>query len=528
MHDALRAGIPPEARLIDDADWRPCEAAAVAGHTGPLKRFSWLNPVILWQSRNNVLASIVGDPTENARRAWVEARRAALRAMGAPPATSEDFIVERPDLGEFSFVVLGDTGEGDVSQYAVVPAFLRLAEGSEFTLIASDVVYPAGDVNQYVSKFFVPYAAYPRPIYAVPGNHDWLDGLAGFMRHFCDAAPPGRKFAPPRHARRPRSAMFFHRLLWRRAGDLRPETLAEAEALRGKARASGPRQPNMYFCIDTPSLRIVGIDTGILGRLDADQGAWLRRVSRGPKPKLLILGKPIYSGATVSPRRILPPAGATAAGDHDDSVLGVLRDSENNFVAVVAGDVHHYERHAIELGDGRVLHSVINGAGGAFMTSTHQIPRVDLPGVDESRFVVYPTRGDSLRAYSISLLRKLRRMTPWVSGPVRGIPANEAAAIVAKRHGLTPPSPPVRVSLRSRLLAALVFPRRGWFNPVRISELLDWDDPPFFKCAMRFDVSRDRLRATAFAISGCAKDAASPVPFDGFEVELRERRPDAR
>lgn len=520
MIDATRQGIPSPARLADDADWAPCEPAVHAGHAGPLKKFSWLRPRILLQSRNNVLASVTGDPTERARRAWVKQRRAALAQAGEPSAVCDDFMLERPDLDEFSCVVMGDTGEGDVSQYSVVPALLRVAENSEFVMIASDVIYPAGDVNQYIPKFFTPYAAYPRPIYAVPGNHDWLDGLAGFMRHFCDTPPPTEKLLPPAHAKYPRPALLIHRLLWRRAGRMSPDTPTRAAELRGAATATGPRQPNMYFCIDTPKLRIIGIDTGIMGRLDTDQGEWLRRVSAGSKPKLLISGKPIYSGSTISPRRILPPEGSGARRSAG-TVLGVLRDPANSYVAMISGDVHHYERHRVSLDDGRVMQCVISGGGGAFMGSTHQIPRVDLADVDERDFVVFPTRGDSLRAYSIVLQRRLRRRLPLGRRRlIRGIPADQAEAIVAARHGLQPPSPPVRVSVRSRLLAALVYPPGRWFNPSKISELLDWDDPPFFKNVVRVQVKGDRLRVTAFAISGRASDADSPVPIDGFEVDL--------
>lgn len=520
MIDATRDGIPDAARLISDADWADDEPAVHAEHGPLLKAFSWLNPKILWHSRNNVLASISGDPTELARVAWVSAQRQRLAAAGRPPAEVEDFMLERPDLDDFNFLVMGDTGEGDVGQYSLVPSLLKVGENTEFALIASDVVYPEGDVNQYIAKFFIPYAAYPQPIYAVPGNHDWLDGLVGFMRHFCDAPPTGAKFLPPRHGRRPRTASLLHRVFWRRAGELAPSTLAEAEALRGAARDRGPRQPNMYFCIDTPQLRIIGVDTGILGRLDYDQGEWLKLVAAGPKPKLLISGSPIYSGDGVSPRRILGRDGHGAVG----SLLGVLRNPANNFVAALAGDVHHYERHAVRVDDGRTLNFVITGGGGAFMTSTHQIGRVDLPGVDESGWVSYPTRGDSLRAFSIVLMRRWRKLVPWGRDRIpRGIPADQAERIMAERHGLPVPDPSVRVSLRSRLISELLYPRVQPIESSKVSELLDWDDPPFLKHALRVEVEDGVLRLRAFAISGRESDAGEPVEFDGFEVELAER-----
>ncbi len=78
-------------------------------------------------------------------------------------------------------MVLGDPGEGDDSQYHVLRPLYATAGGTAFTYIVSDVIYPAGDVNEYEDKFYWPYRRLPGPIYAIPGNHDWYDGLDGFM-----------------------------------------------------------------------------------------------------------------------------------------------------------------------------------------------------------------------------------------------------------------------------------------------------------------------------------------------------------
>ncbi|MGH3241743.1 MAG: metallophosphoesterase, partial [Spirillospora sp.] len=119
--------------------------------------FSWRRPRVLWRSRNDVIARWFGDPSNAIRRRCV----AALRERGTPAA----FTVHRADP-EFSFVLLGDTGEGDRSQYAVVPPLLHAAGDTDFMIIASDVIYPSGDAAQYPDKFFLPYKDYPAPIYA--------------------------------------------------------------------------------------------------------------------------------------------------------------------------------------------------------------------------------------------------------------------------------------------------------------------------------------------------------------------------
>src|SRR5690606_41108020 len=63
-----------------------------------------------------------------------------------------------PGVGDsFDFLLLGDTGEGDASQYAVVPGMLKAGEGTAFAILASDIIYPAGSGNDYRDKFFRPY-----------------------------------------------------------------------------------------------------------------------------------------------------------------------------------------------------------------------------------------------------------------------------------------------------------------------------------------------------------------------------------
>lgn len=71
--------------------------------------------------------------TGHTRSRWVAQRTAA----GAPAAK----VIRRDDPDRFSFMVIGDTGEGDDPQYAVVPGFLKVSQGTKFAVIASDVIY---------------------------------------------------------------------------------------------------------------------------------------------------------------------------------------------------------------------------------------------------------------------------------------------------------------------------------------------------------------------------------------------------
>src|SRR3954463_12215136 len=93
------------------------------------KPLSWLRPGTLWRSRNDIIARVFHDPVDTARMRWVALARGRPRRDGA----DEDFIVRRADGDSFSFLVAGDAGEGDPSQYAVVPGLLARSEGVDFT-----------------------------------------------------------------------------------------------------------------------------------------------------------------------------------------------------------------------------------------------------------------------------------------------------------------------------------------------------------------------------------------------------------
>jgi hypothetical protein len=213
--EATRAAAPSSRTDARFAGWTCAQPGTfrLLEPPGPRPKFSWLRPSILWAARNDWLVRRFGDPTDEHRRVWV----AAQRARGVPP----EFAVDRSDLGEsFSFLIAGDTGEGTHPQYAVVPGLLEAGRRTAFMVVISDVIYPIGDVNDYVDKFFRPYRDYPAPIYAIPGNHDWYDGLGGFMRHFCGVeAPPGLTL-PGRGV-----GKWLRRRFWRAPSVLAPDTL---------------------------------------------------------------------------------------------------------------------------------------------------------------------------------------------------------------------------------------------------------------------------------------------------------------
>jgi hypothetical protein len=475
------------------AGWR-CEAGRFAELVPARRRpFSWLDPTPLWRSRDDRLARWLGDPTNDRRRAWMAGRGGDL------------VVGDYADREAISFLVMGDTGEGDGSQYAVVPPLLSRAAGTAFLFICSDVIYPAGGIAEYRDKFFRPYRDYPAPIYAVPGNHDWYDDLVGFMFHLC-----GAEQRPPRAKAAFASAGWLRDLLASRPKAPDPVAVAEMRAMRASPGQQG-RQPGPYLAIDSGPLRLVGIDTGITGSIDRDQAAWLRRVSaESPRPKILLTGKPIYVDAAHHP-------GPIEGGGHVDDILTA---PEHNYIAAIGGDIHNYQRYPVRIRDGRTIQHVVAGGGGAFMHSTHQIPLVALPGVGEADFRCYPLRGDSLSLYSLLYDRRL------AGGRGRlFVPPDQAAAIIGERLGLAPTRPSaqdVTISPAARRAAATVFPLpsrgRGALH-LPFSQFFDWNDPPLFKSFLRVDATPDRVSIRCFAATGCRDHEDDPPVEDAFHAE---------
>ncbi|WP_370942186.1 metallophosphoesterase [Amycolatopsis sp. cg5] len=449
---------------------------------------SWLRPKTLWQSRNDIIAKWI-DPVDAARKRWVEL---------AKPG-SGDFVVDRGTDTEFSMLVVGDTGEGDDSQYAVVPA-LRAQQAVDFAVICSDVIYPTGDLGDYRDKFYHPYRELEWPFYAIPGNHDWYDGLRGFMRVFCGLSDDGQKLDFGKGVR-----AWFARKLWRVNGKVTAEQLEEAQRLRSKPRQQGT-QPAPYFVIDKGPVRFVCIDTGISGLIDDEQRAWLERVSlENDRPKILLTGKPIYVNGRYRP------------GGVDD----IVRHPRANYVLAIGGDTHNYQRYPVEVGD-RVIQYVVSGGGGAYLHATHWIPEVNVDGVTEEEFKCYPLRRDSLARFSEIIDRKL-----LFGLGLAVVKPGQAAAYFERHRGINAQAgrksdAKLRHSqrLKARALARIrfghLFHRYG-------SELFDFNEPPMFKHFLRLDVRADGLTMTCVGVTGSADTEGTPSMEDKTEVPFPPR-----
>ena len=265
--------------------------------------------------------------------------------------------------GDFSFLVIGDPGEGDASQYSLISRYLELGRRDDvkFLVISSDVIYPAGSMHDYEANFYLPFQGFAKPIYAIPGNHDWYDALEGFNANFLD----------PKAARAAIEARVQADLGLTSTNARRIDKLmAEAARLRRQYGVDVGTQRAPFFELQTDDFALLAIDTGVLRTVDERQWAWIERAlgrSRG-KFTMAVVGHPRFAGG-----RDLPP---TAEG-HD------VAESSENFAALyrllashnvriaMAGDTHDFEYYREEVGgDGaaQVMHHFVNGGGGAYLS----------------------------------------------------------------------------------------------------------------------------------------------------------------
>lgn len=446
----------PEVPLLSDTIWGVHDAGASTSHVWTKTKallatrrqrkwdsFSWLalRPVI--SSLNHTVNRFAPTLVTDLRREWVRRQ-----------AAGDGLIVDRS--GDSSFIVLGDPGEQDASQYVVVPALQEQAGGADFMVVCSDVIYPSGDVNDYVDGLYVPYRGLAGlPILAVPGNHDWYDGLTGFMWHFCGADPlPATVYRPGKGT--PLREWPF-RLLWRRPSA--PDPRLHLERLRAEQAPDGqwsPLQPGPYYAVQTRHVLLVCIDTGIDRRLDHEQGEWLCRISMRPGAKVLLTGVPLVANRE---RQSCPIAGGPVGYRHGpkfQSVADIVEHEAHGYVATIGGDIHNFQHYRI---GGR--HHIVAGGGGAYMTATHPIPvtvqdpctaEPDAPPAEQ----MFPSAPESLRHFARQLLPRVWRLVRALIAVLAGVVAGIGAVEWAGDGTLPPALPRQAVGLAPWLLAGAV------------------------------------------------------------------------
>jgi hypothetical protein len=300
----------------------------------------------------------------------------------------------RDENGDLWIDFASDVGEGFSLTYTVAwllsrPLLKLTHDGAPYEtkrgrilVLGGDQVYPSASWGKYRDRFVGPYtAALPwveneekaPHLFAIPGNHDWYDGLTSFMRVFCAGGWIGGW-----RTRQRRSYVAF-RLSdrwWLWATDIQFDTY-----------------------LDSP-------------QLDYFRAA-ARSLHEGDRV-ILVTAKPSWVGAGVRNTELM----ATGSWETLSYVEEELVARRGAKVAVtLTGDKHHYSRYAATKGE-FPEQRITAGGGGAHTSATHGLPLTrDLPVHGSERMaryaqeVVSPTVRESERMRNRIVGRVLRVVT---------------------------------------------------------------------------------------------------------------------
>jgi uncharacterized membrane protein HdeD (DUF308 family) len=360
--------------------------AAVIAASVPVWGMSWFFDTENWAS------GIWNSWAESRTDEWREAMVRAVTRGGAGTGTTE-FALTPPGVsgGDFAFIVIGDTGEGDASQHVLRDQLLAVAgrDDVRFVVISSDVVYPNGSMIDYEAKFWLPFKGVRKPVYAIPGNHDWYDALEAFLATFLEADAA-------RAAMRARAEADL-RLTSTTTGRI-DRLIAEAQRLRTEYEVPTGFQRGPFFEVQTERFALVAIDTGIVKRIDPAQLAWLRSALERARGKLTmaVVGHPFYAG------------GYDLTRDNEDFARLKRLLLDHGVTIMMAGDTHDLEYYVDPSPQGvPAVHYVVNGGGGAYMSFGTALAWP--PDPPTARWVFYPDRD--------AVSRKIEARTPWWKRP---------------------------------------------------------------------------------------------------------------
>lgn len=363
----------------------------------PRESVRWLEPGQLLQTAVKVLLSQVFASYDDKREIQASLPTDEMRAP-----------LRDPDAGEMWLDFVADLGDGFDPTYTIawllgrprldLPDAPTLPRGS-LLVMGGDEVYPTPSARGYEDKLKGPYAAAlptadDEPLLvALPGNHDWYDGLTSFLRLFAQ----GRKIGG-----------------WR------------------------TRQSRSYFAVELPNRWwLLGVDTQLGTYIDGPQLDYFEaRVTRNLRPGDGVI---VCAATPTWVHSALDDVDAFNALNWFDRTYIRTRckpdseDREPTGASVrlwITGDAHHYVRYAERLPgeddataasrpDPRRRQLVTCGMGGAYMRTTHWLPkRLVLPapgshGHHKDDPVTYVRGPVTCPDRKTSLLWTARLAQPW-------------------------------------------------------------------------------------------------------------------
>ncbi len=300
---------------------------------------------------------------------------------GQPPAPPFTDASYRDEAGALWLDYAADVGEGFSPTYTVAWLLsrrtLEVESGGEMLatrrgralVLGGDQVYPSASWEAYRDRFAGPYrAALPHlpegevpHMFAIPGNHDWYDGLTSFMRLFGQRSWIG---AWRTRQRRSYFALRLSERWWLWATDIQFDTYLDGPQLEYFRKAS------------------------------AELAAGHRVI--------LATAKPSWVGYRRPENPALKREGAWETLSFVEEKL--IGESKGELAVTLSGDHHLYAHYARKSGEGP-LHRITAGGGGAHSMGTAglkdklKLPSLDNPDVAStySLGATSPTPEESVR-----------------------------------------------------------------------------------------------------------------------------------
>ncbi|HLT48079.1 MAG TPA: hypothetical protein VK002_12670 [Rubricoccaceae bacterium] len=372
--------------------------------------------------------------------------KAVLSALFGAYADNRELQAIRTEIAPFSYAdrdelwidYVADLGDGWNPTYAIA----RLLAASTLTLddrgtpvetrrgdlliMGGDQVYPTATRKDYNDRLVGPYrsalpcvlpSAEAPHLYALPGNHDWYDGLTSFTRLFC---------------------------LNRWIGGWKTH------------------QTRSYFALELPhGWWLWGIDVQLDSDVDLPQVDFFRSVAADmPAGSKIILcvAEPawVYSGL-----RGLQAYESFAFFERE-----TIHRYGHHHVVGIGSDLHAYARY--ESADGR--QRFVSGGGGAYLYPTHQLPTHLLlpsqPHYEEEeapQFEVFSLGGEGAAAVPVPAPKRKGPKRPE-SATMKAVSSKAASSRATRSEGAAAQAAVFPRRRRARQLArhSLLFP---FYNP---------------------------------------------------------------
>jgi hypothetical protein len=326
---------------------------------------AWFNPGVLARTGvRSMMAAVFGSYAD---------KRELQAALGLP-APFEEYDYDSV-TGEFWMDFVADLGDGFDSTFTVASLLAQSSldvsgassplQRGKVLVMGGDQVYPAATRENYRDRLYGPYeAALPHAdepgnphLYALPGNHDWYDGLTSFLRLFAQKRWIGG---------------------WQ------------------------TKQSRSYFAAKLPGpWWLWGVDLSLTADMDDPQRKYFEATARSVKAGdriILCTGDPAWVKCGMH---------VPHAFDVHDFFLKKVVPAHAEVPVMLTGDLHHYARYERrEPGEDHAReHLITAGGGGAYLASTHNLPgTITIPRTkpDDSRWTqdlrraaVYPPASTS-------------------------------------------------------------------------------------------------------------------------------------